>query len=176
MVDEAVGAADASIMEDDIRIHEDAKLKGNGVRTVIRRPRAPPDDTTLAVPIADPSLAVPASDTSLAVPVADPSLAVPAGEQHRVGPRAILGEIFTIGEARNLLPPSRRFGLVIHTEHAWLCKDPLRSTPGAKSRTKTWGGADGLSHRNALMHVLRWAWERWTEEGHAGPEFDLADA
>ena len=91
--------------------------------------------------------------------------------------RPIVGENFTRAAANELKPPAVGCRVDLHqSRNAWQAHYRDRVTVGYKSHSSTWGGDGELTHRAALMQVLRWAWDRHVE---AFPEavcpFDLSD-
>ena len=168
MVEEACGENDAAVVEEGIKQHEER------ISQAKKKPRknseggagsssAAASSTTTA-----PSSSAPLVDASAAA-----STTASSSGGGPVGPRAIVGEEFTKQQGRAFLPVHTRFSLVIHTGHAWLVKDSERKTPGHKSRTASWGGLTGRTHRQALFEVLLWAWERFSEDGLGSCPYDL---
>jgi hypothetical protein len=79
------------------------------------------------------------------------------------------GEIWTRDEASTLLPAAKGCSISIHTGKAWMVTYSMRTTPGPKSHTSTWGGGKTmhLSHKECLQQCLFWVWDRHVEAGMA---------
>ena len=84
----------------------------------------------------------------------------------------IVGEMFTQSAAKAFMPRAVGFSLALHKARAWMAKVPSRTSPGPLPHSVTWRGC--ISHRAALLEVLRWAWDRFAEHGGSPPTFDLS--
>ena len=87
--------------------------------------------------------------------------------------RPIVGEEFTVGQAKAWLPPAQGCSVAIHTQRAWMVKYLGRRTPGPRSHTITW--RPPITHRAALLRCLQWAWQRHEECDGASCPWDLSE-
>ena len=168
-VEEALGDADASIIDQGVDEHEARKTCAKRPRTASSAKNSAPAPAAASSTTTTPSSSTPVVDASAAA-----STSASSHSGGPAGPRVIEGEEFTRDQGRAFLPEHRRFLLVIHTGKAWLVKDSERSTAGHRSRTATWGGYTGRSHRAALLECVRWAWERYVEDNLGKCPYDLS--
>ena len=88
-------------------------------------------------------------------------------------PRPVIGDEITPEEARMLIPSVTGCNIATHTGRAWIVKYLQRVTSGPKSHHRTWGG--DLSHKEALIQCVIWAWDRHVEAGGEACPWQLTD-
>ena len=88
----------------------------------------------------------------------------PVAERGRIseGPRAIVGEQFTVEEAKVYLPDYPGVWIQIKGGECWLVKFDKRAQ-GFKSHMATWSDG-GRTHKDCLLECLRWVWQVYRAE------------
>ena len=88
----------------------------------------------------------------------------PVAERGRIseGPRAIVGEQFTVEEAKVYLPDYPGVWIHIKGARCWLVKFDKRAR-GFKSHMATWSDG-GRTHKECLLECLRWVWQVYRAE------------
>ena len=102
-----------------------------------------------------------------------PSQPVAQASSSSRGLRPITGMVFSIGQARSLMPKAKGTSIAIHSGRAWQVKYLATVAGGAKSHTETWG--PDRSHRMCLLLCLEWAWRRHTEATSESCPWDMGE-